>query len=184
MASYVHGFYTAAGYDEERRPIPAGLDEDLPYAGTLLCVGDTPRAIDTYDVYWSPGNISMGLLSQRFEWRGTVDEFFSFVPHSMSAELYYRSREEIFVNTRNSYMRYLCGYGEPIHQFWVMSNAQGGSDLYVQTIGQTPADEVSHYGLDVSDATRWWTVGTSTYIENVTMPAWVVSAGQGLIRMR
>ena len=125
MAAYVHGFFTAAGYDEEGLLIPAGLVDNVIYAGMLLFVGDTPRSIDTYDVYWTSSNVGMGPLSQSYEWRGQVEDFFASVhPASMSGR-----RERIFVHARHYYIRYLCGFGQPIHQFWAMGNERGGSDL-------------------------------------------------------
>ena len=80
-------------------------------------------------------------------------------------------------------IRGLCGYGEPIHEFWAMRNEHRGLDLYIQTIGQVPAGVVSHYCLDVSDATRWWTARSYSYHGMVPMPMWVAIVEQMFMPM-
>ena len=167
MTTYVHGFFTTAGYDQEGRPIPAGLGHDISYAGMLLFVGDARGTLDTYDVYWTTSNVAMGPLSQSFEWRGQVEDVYASMPQ-------HRWMEEGEPMT----IRLLCGYGQPIHEFWASRNEERGLDLYVQTRGQMPSGAVSHYCLDVTDVTRWWTAQSYTYRGMVTMPIWVASSGQ------
>ena len=169
---HVHSFFTAAVYDQDGRPIPAGLAEfEMAYAGVLLFMSDPSQNPANYDVYWSLSNVALGPFSQAYHFLGKVREFYAIQPGPMQRNLAAVAREGLSDGLVRM-IRMLCGYGKPIHQFWAFSNPQGSLDLYVQTMGQRPADVFSHYRLEVADPNEWWRAQSYQYVGSVCMPDW------------
>ena len=71
-----HAFITPAVYDNTQ-VLPAGLREDLPTRGMLMFTAHPSQALKNYDVYYSPGHIGMGPLSQPYEFIGKVRDVYA-----------------------------------------------------------------------------------------------------------
>ena len=170
---HVHSFMTAAVFDPNNRPIPAGLlvDFDFPYAGTLLFMSDPSHDPNNYEVYHSLSNDCMGPFSQAYAFLGKIHEVYA-VRQSMEIKTIWISGREVHSDPRLALIRRVCGYGKPIHQIWAFTNWQRGLDLYVQTIGQPPFDVFAHYWVDVADPSDWWRAQTYQFVDIVTMPDW------------
>ena len=175
---HVHGFFTAAGYDERGRPWPAGLVPGLPYAGTLIFTSEAPQGIQNYDVYHSPSSVAMGPLSQTYEFMGKVQELYASLSPP-SEEFFMRCRREVLMDGRSRDVRHLCGFGFAVHQFWTIDNEHGGVDMYVQSIGEMP-DTVVRYALGVAEASQWWRARTYTFVGTEVLQSWMVAGRRPL----
>ena len=173
---YVHSFFTEAGFDADMRPIPAGLAEfELPFAGSLLFMSDPSQLLANYDVFFSKSHVGMGPLSQAYEYRGKVREFYRALPKSAPQHAR-TSNREIVLDARIQGIRLLCGYSKSIHQLWAFGNLEGSVDLYIQTLGQRPPDVFTHYVLRVAEASDWWRAREYEYVRTIHMPEWAPGA--------
>ena len=175
---HVHSFMTAAVFDRNNKPIPAGLvDLELPYAGTLLFMSDPSHDPNNYEVYHSLSNDCMGPFSQAYVLLGKIHEVYPVQReiHAVEPVLSLtnrRSMREVHSDPRLALIRKVCGYGKPSHQIWAFTNWQRGLDLYVQTIGQPPFEIFAHYWVDVADPSDWWRAQVYQFVGIVTMPDW------------
>ena len=173
---HVHSFFTAAVYDVDGRPIPAGLAEfPMDYAGALLFMSDASQDPANYDIYWSLSNVALGPFSQAYDYLGKVREFYAVMPGPMQRNQRAVTGEGLS-DGRVRMIRTLCGYAKPIHQFWAFSNPQGSLDLYVQTMGQRPADVFSLYKFEVVDPNDWRRARSYEYVGSLRMPDWAPRA--------
>ena len=172
-ASHVHGFFTAALYDKLGWPIPAGIAVGNSYGGTLLFQSNTPQPLKDYDVFHSLSDVAMGPLSHSYEYIGKVHELWaelSVYSDAEEQEVMSRFRDEVYMDERTRDIRYLCGFGVAVGQYWAVANRHGKVDLYVQTVGQEPADMVAHYGIGVSDPTAWCCARIYSFFGVVRVP--------------
>ena len=176
---HVHSFMTAAVYDRDERPIPAGsVDLQLPYAGTLLFMSDPSQDPRCYEVYHSLSNDCMGPFSQAYALLGQIRDVY---PEQREIPTNRRSMREVPSDPTLALIRQVCGYGKPIHQIWAFAHWERGLDLYVQTIGQPPFDIFAHYWVDVADPSDWWRAQVYQFVGIVSMPDWAPPAPRSAI---
>ena len=174
---FVHAFYTAAVYDENDLPVPAGrLNGIRRYAGTLLFMSDPAHLFAEYDVFHSMSNIAMGPFSRSYELLGKVKNVYGGLPGITQANLWWSYRDYV-LDHRVVAIRQLCGYHCPIHQVWVFKTHSGGLDVYLQTLskgtlGWVPMDEFLHYWVNESEPVDWWRARHCVYLGAKREPEW------------
>ena len=179
---HVHSFFTVAVFDDDSKPMPAGLvDLDLAYAGSLLFMSDPSHDFNNYEVYHSLSNVCMGPFSQAYVLLGRIHEVYPVQREIYAVEpvlslVNRTSMREVRLDPRVEFIRKVCGYGKPIHQIWAFANARCGLDLYVQTIGQHPFDIFMHYWVDVAAPSDWWRAQSYQFVGPVSMPDWAQPA--------
>ena len=77
---HVHILVTAAGYDRWGRILPAGVEEDMVYAGSLLFQSDSSHRLWNYDVYHSHLHVEDATLSSTYVYLGKVREVYAPAP--------------------------------------------------------------------------------------------------------
>ena len=77
---HVHIIVTAAGYDRWGRILPAGLDVNMVYAGSLLFQSDSSHLLLKYDVYHSQLPVVYAPLTPTYVYLGKVREVYAPAP--------------------------------------------------------------------------------------------------------
>ena len=172
---HVHCFMTPAVYEAKSGSIyPAGRVSGFTFFnGMLLFMSDRSHQMDQYEVYHSYANIAFGPFSQSYAPLGKLGTVYppGKLPELSQAQKAMSIRE-IKLDPRMHAIRTVCGYGAPIHQIWAFKTHGGGLDVYVQTIGQAPADCFSHYHVNITEPEDWWRAKEYTYIGMIQNKAW------------
>ena len=174
---FVHAFYTAAVYDDNDRPMPAGrLNGIRRYAGTLLFVSTPAQLFGEYDVFHSLSNTAMGPFSKSYELLGRQNEVYAELPDITPTHLWYSQCDRV-LDFRIVAIRHLCGYHCPIHQVWAFQTHTGGLDVYIQTLshrtlGQVPMDDFIHYWVNEVEPVDWWRATHCVYLGVQKIPEW------------
>ena len=169
-------FFTAAGYDGNGRPVPAGLvDSQVPYAGALQFMSDQSQQMQNHDVHHTLSHVATGPFSHAYVCLGKVHEVYASLP-PLSDQNAMASMREVTHDERLRGMRAPCGYGKPIHQMWALACVNGGPDLHVQTIGCFPPDVFAHYDLQSDEPSDWWRARSYEVRGVIHMPQWVLRA--------
>ena len=144
----------------------------MPYVGSLLFMSDPSQQLRNYDVYHSQSSVALGPFSQAYDYLGKVNVVYAGVIPELPDRVFASMRERGILDMRAQGIWELCGDASPVHEMYAMSSVGGGLDLYVHTMGQSPAALYSHYHLEIDEPSNWWMAERYAYLGLVTMPEW------------